>query len=62
MADGSFPSQAQIVRVIRAAKKAGLDVGGIRVELNGAVVVFASGAPLLASGARPGEDEANDFD
>ena len=62
MADGNFPTQAQIVRVVRAAEKAGLPVSGVRVMRDGSVVVFASEAPLVDAFAPPGEDEANDFD
>ena len=62
MTDAAFPSQAQIVRAVKAAARAGIDVGGVRVEPSGAIVVFACGAPPLAFDAPPGEGEPNDFD
>lgn len=62
MADGTFPTQAQIVRVIKATEKAGLPVKGLRVMTDGSVVVFASDAPLVDAFTPPGEDEPNDFD
>jgi hypothetical protein len=61
MSDG-FPSQAQIVRVVRAAEKAGLPVTGLRVMPDGSVIVFASEAPLVDLRAAPGQDDPNDFD
>lgn len=57
-----FPSQAQIVRAIKAAERAGLPVSGVRIMPDGSVVVFASQAPLVDPLAPPGHGEKNDFD
>lgn len=57
-----FPTQAQIVRAVKAAEKAGLNVGGFRIEPGGALVVLASEAPPLASILPPSDGEPNDFD
>jgi hypothetical protein len=62
VADGNFPTQAQIARVIKATERAGLPVKGVRVMPDGSVVVFASEAPLVASDTPPGKNEPNDFD
>jgi hypothetical protein len=62
MTSREFPSQAQIVRVVKAAERAGIDVSAVRVEPTGAILIFAHGAPPLALVAPPGEDEPNDFD
>ncbi len=62
MAKPAFPTQAQILRVMRAAEAGGIEPVGVRVEPNGAIVVFAYEAPPLASGAPPRDDEPNDFD
>jgi hypothetical protein len=58
----AFPTQAEIVRAVKAAEKAGLDVGGFRIEPNGALLVLAQQAPGLASALPSGQDEPNDFD
>lgn len=42
----AYPSQAAIVRAIKAAKAAGINPAGYKVEPGGAIVVFeAAGAP-----------------
>jgi hypothetical protein len=58
----AFPTQAQIVRVIKAAERAGLPVTGVRVMPDGSVAVFAYEAPTLDPLAPPGHGEKNDFD
>lgn len=58
----AFPTQAQIIRAVKAGKKAGLTVAGYRIEPSGALVILASQAPPLVSALPPGEGEANDFD
>ncbi len=62
MTAAAFPSQAHIVRAIKAAEKAGLPVFSIRVMPDGSVVIFAQEAPMLANGAPLGDNEPNDFD
>ena len=62
MTEGRFPSQAQIARAVRAAEKAGMKVGGYRVEPNGALTIFAYEAPPLAVKSRVQDNEPNDFD
>lgn len=58
----AFPSLSQIARVIKAAEKAGVEVGGVRVTPDGDIVVFASEAPLVDLRSSPGDNEPNDFD
>tara|TARA_R110000868_G_scaffold360648_2_gene622701 strand:+ start:2735 stop:2920 length:186 start_codon:yes stop_codon:yes gene_type:complete len=35
-----YPTQAQIQRVVKAARKSGVDVAGFRIEADGGIVVF----------------------
>lgn len=39
-----YPTKAQILRTVKAARAAGVDVAGFRVESDGAIVVFGKNA------------------
>lgn len=39
-----YPTKAQILRTVKAARAAGVEVAGFRVDADGAIVVFGKNA------------------